>query len=71
MTLEQNLPQPSCDASRVAVFSAHVTAHPGGGWITVVVLGDGASVSKWFPAEAEARHYPDELIAWLEGVAGN
>ena len=36
-----------------------------GGWVSEVRLGDGASVSKWFATEEEARRYPRELAQWL------
>ena len=46
-------------------FSASVEPNRDGGWLTVVNLGDGASLTKWFPSQDEARRYPDELAAWL------
>lgn len=48
-----------------AVFSASVQPTHDGGWITVVHLGDGLSLTKWFPSEDEAHKYPEELAAWL------
>ncbi|MGE5098546.1 MAG: hypothetical protein ACM3SX_01015 [Deltaproteobacteria bacterium] len=38
----------------------------GGGWIIEIVLGDGATVSKWFPDAESARRYPLDLQIWLE-----
>jgi hypothetical protein len=46
-------------------FSCSVEPNRDGGWLTVVNLGDGASLTKWFPSKDEARKYPDELAAWL------
>jgi hypothetical protein len=46
-------------------LSASVTENPDGGWITRVELGDGASLSKWFDDQTDARSYADELAAWL------
>ena len=46
-------------------FSASVQANRDGGWLTVVNLGDGASLTKWFASKDEAKRYPDELAAWL------
>jgi hypothetical protein len=46
-------------------FSASVEPNRDGGWLTVVNLGDGASLTKWFASQDEARKYPDELAAWL------
>ena len=48
-----------------AAFSASVRANRDGGWLTVVNLGDGASLTKWFASKDEANRYPDELAAWL------
>jgi hypothetical protein len=45
---------------------AHVDPHPDGGWLAVVGLGDGASVTKWFAHREGADAYGDELAAWLE-----
>jgi hypothetical protein len=47
-------------------FSAHVAPDAEGGWLTVILLHDGASVSKWFEDEDAARRYPIELEAWLQ-----
>ena len=47
-------------------FSAHVAPDADSGWLTVIVLHDGASVSKWFEDEDDARRYPIELAAWLQ-----
>jgi hypothetical protein len=51
------------DHSRL--FTASVIAGPVSGWVAVIDLGDGARVSHWFEEEEDARHYPDELAAWL------
>ena len=48
-----------------ATFSASVQPNRDGGWLTVVNLGDGASLTKWFANQDEATRYPDELAAWL------
>ena len=45
---------------------ARVNPHPSGGWVAVVGLGDGASVTKWFAHREPADAYGDELAAWLE-----
>ena len=46
-------------------FSASVRPNRDGGWLTVVNLGDGASLTKWFPSQDEANRYPEELSNWL------
>lgn len=46
-------------------FSSSVRPNLDGGWLTVVNLGDGASLTKWFPSQDEARRYPNELAEWL------
>ena len=46
-------------------FSASVRPNRDGGWLTVVNLGDGTSLTKWFSSQDEARRYPDELAEWL------
>ena len=38
----------------------------GGGWVIEIALGDGATVSKWFPDAESAQRYPRDLQAWLE-----
>jgi hypothetical protein len=48
-----------------ATFSSSVQPNRDGGWLTVVNLGDGASLTKWFASKDEANRYPDELAAWL------
>ena len=48
-----------------AAFSSSVQPNRDGGWLTVVNLGDGASLTKWFSSKDEAKRYPDELAAWL------
>ena len=52
------------DATSAAI-SASVQPNRDGGWLTVVNLGDGASLTKWFANQDEAKRYPDELAAWL------
>lgn len=37
------------------------------GWVAQLRLGDGASLTKRFPTEQEARRYPEELLRWLAG----
>ena len=46
-------------------LSASIQPNRDGGWLTVVHLGDGASLTKWFASQDEAQRYPDELAAWL------
>ena len=46
-------------------FSASVRPNLDGGWLTVVNLGDGASLTKWFQSQDEANSYPNELANWL------
>ena len=46
-------------------FSASIHPNRDGGWLTVVNLGDGASLTKWFPSQDEATRYPGELAEWL------
>jgi|RhiMethySRZTD1v2_1073278.scaffolds.fasta_scaffold20142_4 hypothetical protein len=46
-------------------IAASVEPNRDGGWLTVVNLGDGASLTKWFPSRDEAQRYPAELVAWL------
>ena len=54
---------PDCEHS--GVFPTRLVAD-GGGWIIEIVLGDGATVSKWFPDAESARRYPLDLQIWLE-----
>lgn len=49
----------------IPAFSASVRPNVDGGWLTVVNLGDGASLTKWFPSQDEADRYPEELAKWL------
>jgi hypothetical protein len=42
-----------------------VTHGSHGGWVTTIDLGEGASVSRWFPEEQDAHRYPQELAEWL------
>ena len=57
---------PTVRSDNVYPFSTSVSLDPMGGWVTTIQLDGGASVSKWFEAEADAREYPSEIIAWLE-----
>ena len=50
---------------RPRTFSSTVSAHPSGGWATVVDLGDGATLTKVFDTEPDALRYGDELADWL------
>ena len=50
---------------RQAHFSTAVEAKEDGRWLAVVVLADGATVSKLFDTEEDAHRYGDELAAWL------
>jgi len=54
-----------CSENQPRPFSTTVSAHPGGGWATVVNLGDGATLTKVFDNEREALRYGDELADWL------
>ena len=51
-------------------FSAGVRPNPDGGWLAEVHLSDGATLTKWFPQEEDARRYPDELADWLRHRRG-
>jgi hypothetical protein len=47
-------------------FSAAVTPNPAGeGWLTIVDLGSGITMTKWCEAEEDARHYGAEIARWL------
>jgi len=46
-------------------LSAAVAQSSEGGWVAVVHLGEGATVSKWFEHEQDAYGYEDELSKWL------
>ena len=46
-------------------FSASIRPNGDGGWLTEVNLGDGASLTKWFSSQDEAKRYPGELAEWL------
>lgn len=48
-------------------FSTSVAPTPRGEWVTVVDLGDGATLTKLFDHEDDARRYCDELAGWLRG----
>ena len=52
-------------------FSASVRPNLDGGWLAEVNLGDGATLTKWFPSEAEASRYPEELVEWLSRDRGD
>ena len=61
----ERLPAPIRDtASLVAPFDAVIRADLEG-WVTIIDLGKGATLSKWFPDEEHARRYPVELMSWL------
>jgi hypothetical protein len=49
----------------VRPFSHSVTVHPDGGWLIVVDLSEGVTLSKWFPHEQDAYCYAEQLAAWL------
>ena len=66
MAIEQ-LPECETTDGTDSPFTAIFTANADGGWLTVLKLGDGATLSRWFPDEEDARRYPDELTAWLNG----
>jgi hypothetical protein len=57
---------PSSAPAQAEPFAASIGPDADGGWLTVVLLHDGASVSKWFEDEDAARRYPIELAAWLQ-----
>lgn len=59
---------PDCEHS--GVFPTRLVPD-GGGWIIEIVLGDGATVSKWFPDAESARRYPLDLQTWLESKRTN
>ena len=47
-------------------FTTSICSEPdSGGWITVVNLGEGATLSRWFEDQDQAERYGDELEAWL------
>jgi hypothetical protein len=52
-------------STATATFSASVQRNRDGGWLTVVQLGDGATLTKWFSSQDEAERYPGELAEWL------
>lgn len=58
-------PVPAVTPHGFSALAARVVAAPQGGWVAVLDLGDGATLSKWFPSEGEARRYPHELAEWL------
>jgi hypothetical protein len=47
-------------------FNASIAPNPDGGWLAIVNMGDGASLTKWFQTREGAEGYGDELAAWLE-----
>jgi hypothetical protein len=51
-------------------FPAQVTAAVRGGWVTVIDLGVGTTLSRWFPDEEHARRYPEQVIEWLQQNRG-
>jgi hypothetical protein len=64
MENERSQPPTLADATPKP-FSTAVRPNPDGGWLAEVNLGDGATLSKWFPSRHEAELYPEELAAWL------
>jgi len=46
-------------------FATSVEAKADGQWLALVHLGEGATACKLFDKESDARHYGDELAAWL------
>ena len=64
MSTEQRPPLAHSDATH-SMFTASVEPNRDGGWLTTVNLGEGASLTKWFPSKDEAQRYPDELAQWL------
>lgn len=60
----------SRDREHGAALSARVRQDEGG-WIVDIVLGDGATLSKWFPDAESARRYPTDLRSWLDGAAND
>jgi hypothetical protein len=57
---------PSSSVQTHRPFNSSVAENPGGGWVAVVNMGDGASVTKWFQTREGAERYGDELAAWLD-----
>jgi hypothetical protein len=53
------------ESERNTRFAASISATPDGRWVTRIDLGAGASLSRLFPDEEQARRYPEELAAWL------
>jgi len=62
---EQPYASPS-SAQTQRPFNASITPNPDGGWLAIVSMGDGASLTKWFQTREGAEGYGDELAAWLE-----
>jgi hypothetical protein len=58
-------PTTAVESDTTPAFSASIRPNHDGGWLAVVHLGDGASLTKWFSSQDEAKRYPDELAAWL------
>jgi hypothetical protein len=58
-------PTRPAESDAAPAFSASIRPNRDGGWLTVVHLGDGASLTKWFPSQDEAKRYPGELAEWL------
>jgi hypothetical protein len=64
MSNEHAHASPPSDQTRP--FHASVSPNPDGGWLAIVNVGDGASLTKWFERKEQAEGYGDELAAWLE-----
>jgi hypothetical protein len=61
MAIEQRLET----SERRDRLAASITATADGRWLTRIDLGGGASLSRLFPDEEQARRYPEDLVAWL------
>jgi hypothetical protein len=61
MTIEQRMGA----GEHTPRLTASITPAPNGHWVARIDLGAGASVSRVFPDEEQARRYPEELEAWL------
>ena len=65
---EHNGPQLS-SAPASAPLKGTVAPHPDGGWVALISLGDGASMTKWFADRDQAEGYEAELAEWLASRA--
>jgi hypothetical protein len=61
---QRQVPPSSVETPRP--FNTAIAENPDGGWVAVVSMGDGASVTKWFQTREDAEGYGDELAAWLD-----